>query len=479
MKKVCAVLLSVILVLCLGFTAEGKTEKIKFNNPDFIRGMDVSSVLSLEKAGVSFADKNGNRNELFRILARNGVNYIRVRVWNDPYNSAGNGYGGGNCDVNAAATIGRRAAQYGMKLLVDFHYSDFWADPAAQKAPKAWAQLTLAQKCTAVKEFTLSSLKTIKAAGADVGMVQVGNETNSGIAGESNYDTFPQIFSAGSEAVREFDSNCLVAVHFTNPNNADTMKWYAKLLDEHKVDYDVFASSYYPNIHGSLENLTEVFTHISKTYGKYTMVAETSYPYTLGDTDGFGNLISEGSGSDAPDMLWDYSPDGQAEEVRAVMNAVNNVPDGKGLGMFYWEGAWITVGDTTGLSGNALTEQWKKNSAVWEKYGCGWASSYSAEYDPDNAGKWYGGSSVDNQAFFDAQGKALPSLSVFRDVFYTHGDVDRDGELTVADATAIQRYIVALESFDNLQLGLADFNDDGVIDVMDATAIQRFLVGLQ
>jgi hypothetical protein len=161
------------------------------------------------------------------------------------------------------------------------------------------------------------------------------------------------------------------------------------------------------------------------------------------------------------------------------MNAVNNVPDGKGLGMFYWEGAWITVGDTTGLSGNTLTEQWKKNSAVWEKYGCGWASSYSAEYDPDNAGKWYGGSSVDNQAFFDAQGKALPSLSVFRDVFYTHGDVDRDGELTVADATAIQRYIVALESFDNLQLGLADFNDDGVIDVMDATAIQRFLVGLQ
>ena len=105
---------------------------------DFIKGMDISSVLVQEASGVKYYDEAGKETDLFKVLADAGINYIRVRVWNDPYDADGNGYGGGNCDVNTAAEIGKRAAKYGMKLLVDFHYSDFWADPNKQMSPKAW-----------------------------------------------------------------------------------------------------------------------------------------------------------------------------------------------------------------------------------------------------------------------------------------------------------------------------------------------------
>ena len=105
-------------------------------------GMDASSVISLENSGVKFYDFDENEEDVFKVLAENGINYIRVRVWNNPYDSNGNGYGGGNCDINTAVAIGKRATEYGMKLLVNFHYSDFWADPAKQMVPKAWAKLS-------------------------------------------------------------------------------------------------------------------------------------------------------------------------------------------------------------------------------------------------------------------------------------------------------------------------------------------------
>ena len=126
--------------------AEIYVEPIEGLSEDFIKGMDISSVIAEEESGVVYYDENGNEEDLFKILADAGVNYIRVRVWNDPYDADGKGYGGGNNDVKKAAEIGARAAQYGMRLLVDFHYSDFWADPAKQKAPKEWAHYSLEDK---------------------------------------------------------------------------------------------------------------------------------------------------------------------------------------------------------------------------------------------------------------------------------------------------------------------------------------------
>ena len=331
--------------------------RIKFQNSDFIRGMDVSSVLALEASGVKFYDENGAEGDLFKILADNGVNYIRVRVWNDPYDSQHNGYGGGNNDVAKAAAIGKRAADNGMKLLVDFHYSDFWADPGKQKAPKAWANMTIDQKAQAVQTFTADALTTIRNAGADIGMVQIGNETTQAICGENTWPNMAAIYNAGAAAVRAFDPGVLVAVHFTNPEKTAAIKGLADKLDQNSVDYDVFATSYYPYWHGSLENLTAVLDYAATTYGKYAMVAETSYAYTLDDSDGFDNTVSRLGNNVGDNLLWPFTPQGQATEVREVMNAVNNVSGGKGLGVFYWEGAWVTVGDTTGLTGDALADK--------------------------------------------------------------------------------------------------------------------------
>lgn len=160
------------------------------------------------------------------------------------------------------------------------------------------------------------------------------------------------------------------------------------------------------------------------------------------------------------------------------MSAVN---DADGLGVFYWEGAWITVGDITGLNGSELESQVQHNRQLWEQNGAGWASSYAKEYDPDDAGKYYGGSAVDNQAFFDATGKALPSLDVFRLVDGAKsilGDVNRDGRVSVEDATLIQKAVGELEELDAQQKMLADVNSDSKVDVVDATLIQEYAADL-
>ena len=152
---------------------------------DFIIGADVSSVLSLEESGVIFHDFEGNESDLFKILSDSGFNYIRVRLWNNPFDGNGNGYGGGNCDIERVVEIGKRATENNMKLLVDFHYSDFWGDPSKQMVPKAWKRIEYEEKKELLYEFTKESLERLKEEKIDVGIVQLGNETNNALCGES------------------------------------------------------------------------------------------------------------------------------------------------------------------------------------------------------------------------------------------------------------------------------------------------------
>lgn len=384
-------------------------EKIDNLNADFIKGVDVSSLLANEKSGVVYYDTEGNKADIFEVMADAGVNYVRLRVWNDPYDSDGNGYGGGNNDVASAITMGKRATEAGMKVLIDFHYSDFWADPGKQKAPKAWSGCSISEKEAALYEYTKESLDEIIKAGVDVGMVQIGNETNNGICGETSWENKCKLFNAGSKAVREIDEDILVAVHFTNPERSGNYANIAKQLDKYDVDYDVFASSYYMFWHGTTSNLTSVLKNIADTYHKKVMVAETSYAYTMEDGDGHGNTIAKDS-----DLVSGYaaSVQGQANVVRDVMAAVADVGSA-GIGAFYWELAWIPVQVYDADAENA-SEILKENKAIWEKYGSGWASSYAGEYDANDAGKWYGGSAWDNQAMFDFTGHPLASLNVFK-----------------------------------------------------------------
>lgn len=372
-------------------------EKIEGLSPDFIRGVDISTVIAEEKSGVVYRDFEGNQQDVFKTLKQSGVNYVRVRVWNDPFDEKGNSYGGGGNDVKTAAEIGRRASEYGIKTMVDFHYSDFWADPSKQMVPKAWADMDIDTKTEALYSFTKESLETIIGAGADVGMVQIGNETTGAMCGERSWDNITRLMNAGSKAVREVDARILVAVHFTNPEQSGKYEKYAKLLAEKNVDYDVFASSYYSYWHGTLDNLTSLLKKISEEYGKYVMVAEMSFAYTAEDGDGFANTISSSSNYNYP-----FSVQGQADGIADIIKAVHSVGE-KGIGVCYWEPAWIPV------PGNNYEERQK----LWEQFGSGWASSYAAGYDPKDAGAYYGGSGWDNQALFAFDGTALESLKTF------------------------------------------------------------------
>ena len=372
------------------------------NGGEVIRGVDVSSVIALEKAGVKFRNDQGQEQDLFKTLAENGVNYIRVRVWNDPYDSSGNSYGGGNNDVDTACQIAARAAKYGMKLLVDIQYSDFWADPAKQTRPKYWAEHDIDTLSGEIYKWTTWVLKSVTEAGGQIGMVQVGNETNCFFCGETDMNTICKLFASGNKAVRDFDKNILIAHHFANPSNTEHYLWYAKAMNDNKLDYDVFATSYYPYWHGTTENLTSVLKKIGDTYGKYVMVAEMAYPYTDTDGDFQGNAVT--SQSSGCDMRYPVSVEGQSQCIRDVYQAVANT--GKwGIGVFYWEPAWL------GVPGDDYYAQ----KAVWEETGSGWATKYAVGYDQDVSDT--GGSSYDNQGLFDSQGKPMESLRVFGDVF--------------------------------------------------------------
>ena len=413
---------AVLCALCLLLSSCGKSKdwrpnKMKTNvtsdtlfvarveniSEDFILGMDASCVPSLEAGGVRYYDHEGNEKDVYEILSENGVNYIRVRVWNDPFDNNGNGYGGGNCDIENAVEIGKRATEQGMKLLVDFHYSDFWADPAKQMTPKAWVGMSIEEKSQALYQYTKDCLERLVEAGVDVGMVQIGNETNGAMCGESSeklggWKRITDLMSSGSRAVREVCPNALVAVHFTNPEKVVNYESYSKNLEYYGVDYDVFASSYYPFWHGTLENLAEVLGKVATTYSKKVMIAETSYAYTVNDTDFYRNTIGD-AGSRVEN--YPFTVQGQADLVRDVIATAAGIDNC--IGVFYWEGTWISSGG----------KSYDENLALWQKYGSGWATSYAAEYDPNDAGKWYGGCAVDNQAFFDKSGKALESLKVF------------------------------------------------------------------
>ncbi|WP_062212778.1 glycosyl hydrolase 53 family protein [Demequina oxidasica] len=282
---------------------------------DFINGVDVSSVLALEASGVIFRDDAGTPADLFAVLAEHGVTDVRVRVWNDPHDADGQGYGGGTTDAARATEIGRRATDAGLRVLVGFHYSDFWADPAKQRAPKSWEETSDEERAAVAGEFTHQTLTTMKDAGVDVRVVQVGNETNSGVAGVTAWAGIAAIFSAGSAAVRDVYPDAQVAVHFANPEKEGAYARYASILDYFDVDYDVFASSYYPFWHGTTENLTAVLSDIANTYGKQVMVAETSWVRTLEDGDGSPNVVGTADLATA----YPVSVQGQATAVPGIL----------------------------------------------------------------------------------------------------------------------------------------------------------------
>lgn len=394
-------------------------KKVKNMSDSTIRGIDISSYTALKKAGGKYYDNEGKEASLLKVLSDNGVNYIRIRIWNDPYNEKGETYGGGSNDVKAGLEIAKEAAKYNIKVLLGFHYSDFWADPAVQLLPKAWEKDRNNQEkmCSNVYEFTKETLEQFKDAGADIGMVQVGNEISQGMMGimhrtkanvwqeEEKSVLIDSYLNAGARAVRECVPDALVAIHL-DTLNLSIYKDAMNAWERDKVDYDVLGSSSYAFWAGKnmLGNVRKAGNYVASR-GKLFAVLETSWLNSQKDADGTVNMVNN-----TKDAVYKVGPQGQADMLSDLYDAI--LSNDNGLGAFYWEGAWIPV--------KAGWVNWKYNKEMANEFGTGWATENAGGYYPKsklyyNGNPVWGGDSWDNQTLFDDKGYPLDSLRFYKD----------------------------------------------------------------
>ncbi|WP_158602278.1 glycosyl hydrolase 53 family protein [Cohnella endophytica] len=347
---------------------------------DFIKGADISTLQAIEDAGGKYY-QNGKQRDLLEILKDNGVNYVRLRLWNDPVQA------GGYNDKAHTIAMAKRVKTAGFKLLLDFHYSDFWADPGSQVKPAAWADLSFDDLNAAVYSYTANVMNTLKEENAYPDMVQIGNEINPGMmlpdGSISNYNKLAQLLGNGIKAVRDTTPDgkeVKIMLHLAEGGDNGKFRSFFDAMKARNVDYDVIGLSFYPYWHGTFKQLKDNLNDLATRFGKELVVVETAHPQTLEDGDGWGNIAKA---SDAEKAGFPATPEGQAAEFTMVMNTVAHTTGGKGVGAFYWEPAWIPVPkDSNG------------------DYQAGW--------------KVKEGNAWDNQAMFDAHGNALSSLNAFK-----------------------------------------------------------------
>ena len=363
----------------------------------FVKGMDLSTLLELERCGAKYYD-NGEEQDLLAIMKSYDVDTIRIRMWNDPWSETGESYGAGENDLKTSLEIAKRVTAAGFGVLLNFHYSDFWADPGKQIKPKAWADYGVKELEQAVYDYTLESMRTFLDAGVNITMVQVGNELSNGLLWPEgkvpNYDNIATFVNAGIRAVRKADAAIPVMIHLDNGgNNALYREWFDNFTKRGE-DFEIIGLSYYPFWHGSLQMLNDNMNDIAERYGKDLVIAEVSMGYTMEDYKNYEKLSDEERKGYAtrPALVekieYPMTKQGQYDFMEDFLNRISHIKGGKGKGFFYWEPAWIPVP------------------------GSGWATPASLKYmnDPGPCGNEWA-----NQALFDYDGNALPTLSLIRD----------------------------------------------------------------
>jgi arabinogalactan endo-1,4-beta-galactosidase len=341
-----------------------------------VRGADVSFTLQEEAAGKRFRDR-GSVRPVERILADRGATYVRLRVWVNPPP--------GYSDEGAALILARRARRAGLKVLLDLHYSDFWADPGHQDTPAAWQGQDLATLTQTVYHYTRAIIENFARQGAPVDMVQIGNEVTAGMlwpvgqiyqADGAHWAEFGALVKAGLAGARAGNPahhQLTTMIHIDRGGDNGGAVWFYDRLAEQDVSFDVIGLSYYPFWHGPFTALQQNLDDLAPRYGKDIVVAETAYPWTLGDGDQLANSLS--SADQLPDgATYPATPQGQAAYFETLRRILLDVPDGRGVGFLDWEPAWIP--------------------------GVGWEPG--------------AGNPNDNLTMFDWQGNALPSVAAFR-----------------------------------------------------------------
>lgn len=360
---------------------------------DFIKGVDVSTLCDVEALGAKFY-RSGEECDLFALMADYGINSVRLRIWNNPYDEEGNPYGGGTNDVERLIALAKRAKNAGMSICADFHYSDFWADPGKQTTPKAWTEMDINSLREAVYAFTRATLLRMIDEGVTPQYVQVGNEISNGMMWPlGHYDSadgLEQLIKSGVRAVREICPDARIILHVDNGGDNELCHRWFKRMQTAGVDWDIMGLSYYPMFHGNFDALEYNMRDLVSTFGKDLMLVETSYGFCL-------DKPADESGDTKPYMFdtrmkdvtgIEISPAGQAQFMQQLLERMALIPDGRACGFYYWEPAWIPVPGST------------------------WAEKAGRDYVGDTG---EGGNEWANQAMFDFSGNALPAWETIRD----------------------------------------------------------------
>jgi beta-galactosidase len=242
-------------------------------------GADISFLPELEKRGMKFSD-NGKEKDAIAILKDHGLNYVRLRIFNDPATDSGYSPNKGFCDLKHTLQMAKRVKDAGMKLLLDFHYSDYWADPGHEYKPAAWKGMSFEQMKTALYDYTKTVMQELKQQGTLPDMVQVGNEINHGMVWPegsiSNVDSLGQLLSAGIAAVKAVEPTTVIMLHIALGGQNDETVFFMDNMLARGVHFDVIGLSYYPKWHGTLDDLRDNMNELIRRYNKDVIVVEYS-----------------------------------------------------------------------------------------------------------------------------------------------------------------------------------------------------------
>lgn len=320
---------------------------------ELVLGHDLSTLQQLEDSGRTFSD-DGRIQPVEQIVAQHGTTYVRERLWVNPplpYS-----------DLPHVLTMAKRIKAAGLKVLLDFHYSDFWADPGKQPTPQSWQDQDLSTLAGTVYTYTRDVIERFARQGTPPDMVQTGNEITNGMLwplgaisgnGSERWVEFTTLLKAAIAAVRDgSQQDASVIVHIDRGgDNAGSRRFYDSILEQ-GVDFDVIGLSYYPWWHGPLSALQANLSDLAPRYNKDIVIVETAYPWTLTNGESQHSI-----GGSYPVLLPGYppSPEGQISFIRELLSLLGQLPDQLGRGLVYWESAWIPgagleqdTGDTWG-----------------------------------------------------------------------------------------------------------------------------------
>jgi arabinogalactan endo-1,4-beta-galactosidase len=311
----------------------------------FLTGGDVSEIPEVEASGGTYSYQ-GKREDPFKILKKAGWNWVRFRLWNNPKD--------GFCDKAHTLAAAKRAKAAGLAISLDFHYSDWWADPGKQYKPAAWKDLPFDQLTQAVYDYTKDVVSAMIRQGTRPNMVQVGNEIISGMLwpdgkleseNPAKWANLAKLIDAGLRAVHDADgrngrgkNRILTMLHLDRGGDNKGCQWWFDHIKAQGIEFDAIGLSYYPFWHGTLDAFEANVNDLAKRYGKDIYIVETAYPYTLDKSRGPGFLYTESLKTEYP-----ATPGGQAAFVRRVMEITRKIPDGHGKGVLYWAPTWIST----------------------------------------------------------------------------------------------------------------------------------------